>query len=288
MSFALPAIILLLIVLPGVFFRYTYRKGYWRSPVVFDTVLNEFAASIVISLVIQLIVYSLLRTLHLTYDFSSALTFITGYYTQENYLQSVNKIADQYIHILVYFIGINSIAALMGFLLHVCVRFLFLDLRFAVFRFRNEWYYLFSGEETIIDSLKGRYSALERLFIRPRNIRWILNSLFVFVSVVITQGSTTYIYAGVLGDWYYDKQGMLEKIVLLWARRRNIKYDQRGRFTSMSEYEEKRFYPIAGDQLVLDYSKVNTINVDVRYIERVKKGQKVKPKKRARAKKKST
>ena len=51
MNVALPALAVLLLILPGILITYTYRKGFsWRSPIRLGSLQNELGLGIVFAL----------------------------------------------------------------------------------------------------------------------------------------------------------------------------------------------------------------------------------------------
>jgi hypothetical protein len=273
MNIALPPIILLILILPGLLLRYTYRKGTWKSPIIFDTVLNELAAGIVVSIVIHLFCYLFLVAIGIFYDFNASLAILTGFYSQDGFKYSVEIVGRQFAAILSYLAAINIISAAVGLLLHMVVRFLNLDLKMPALRFGNEWYYAFSGEMQVIDAL-AELPIRERLWVKRKNIRDVLDTLYVYVSAVTTQGSRSYLYWGILSDYYFGKDGKLDRIVIIKARRRDFVEDISKPAKAKVELEDERFYEIYGDYLVIDYSKINTLNLDYRFIEEQKQPNK--------------
>lgn len=92
----------------------------------------------------------------------------------------------------------------------------------------------------------------------------------------------SYLYYGILEDFYLDKNGQLDRIILSDVYRRKIDKDKiesttkivdenAKDFTSINnENEQKdRLYQIEGDRLILKYNNLANINIEYLYVTEV-------------------
>lgn len=267
MDVAFPALLIFLIVLPGIVCRYGYRKGTWTSPVYLTSISEEIAYGVVIAAALHLAWGWVLGLFGVVINLDAVLFFLTGIdgagaARAEKALQSVVQSPQG---IFGYFLGLNVAAGLLGFGLHELVRYYRLDLRFPALRFRNEWYYLFRQEDPIMDIIaarRWRWGGREfREWLRfYRSIQG-----YTYVSAVVEQGGVAYIYWGYLHKFFFDKTGGLDRIVLTHTKRRLLDRDKPNPAQPSPEKDD-RFYPISGDYLVLRYAQIQTLNVEYRYI----------------------
>ncbi len=264
MDVAFPALLIFLIVLPGIICRYAYRKGTWISPVYLTSISEEIAYGIVLAAALHLLWGWGLSWFGVAIDLEAVLFFLTGveHTSGERAIRAITFAPER---IFLYFLGLNALAIGVGFGLHAIVRRLRLDLRFRSLRFRNEWYYLFRQEDPIMEIIEARQwkwggRELKDWLTFYRSIQG-----YTYVSAVVEQGGIAYIYWGYLHKFYFDKAGALDRIVLTHAKRRRLDQDKADPAVKSAD-DDVRFYPISGDYLVLRYAQVHTLNIEYRYV----------------------
>lgn len=259
MNIAFPALIILLLVLPGILMRYTYRKGlFWKSPVILGPITDEVGGGIIAALILHAICLCIVDCCSsLTVDFEALLILLTGWpkldIRQEQ--DVLNAISNHHTAILIYLIGANLLGILIGYGLHWFVRARHLDLRYSALRFSNEWHYIFWGERRAFDQ---RHSEIKDLFKKKVDM--------TFISAVVDEGGQSLLYWGVLSEYYFNRAGDLELIVLEKAARRQLSADRQiekdlEEDEEEESEEEERFYPIRGDYLTLRYENIKNLNI---------------------------
>jgi len=132
---------------------------------------------------------------------------------------------------------------MVGLLSGQLVRWTALDTKFKIFRFKNQWFYLFTG-------LHRRFKKYQPHFTE--------GNLFLFVKadVLIEAGGTTKLYSGTVVDYELDPNDCreLSKVVLKDAQRYSKKTDQQGK-------EMMAPKTIPGNLLIVDCSKLVNINL---------------------------
>jgi hypothetical protein len=272
MNIAFPALIVLLLLLPGILLRFSHRRGFFnRSPVTLAPVRDEIGPGIVLGLFIHPAALVLLQVASI--DGPTVDTFLTVVNGATS--NSSSPPSEAVVGGLWYLIGVNLTALVAGTGLHALVRWQKLDLRYDWLRFSNEWYYIFSGEARVFKANQ-----------EDRDLRSIKRFLdrdfdFVFISVVVIQGDVPVLYWGALVDYHFDASGRLEKIVLDEAHRRPLRADEDGTSPKDADtgagagnagnrnaadrplpFASERFVPIRGSYLVIDYADVRTLNVE--------------------------
>jgi len=254
MNFAFPALLVFLLVLPGIILRYTYARGPWgwASPTSMRRVSEELAYGVAFALVLHALWLALVRRLGFAPDVEAMVLLLVGNFGEESRRldRVVASVAEHYTGIAGYLVSLYAGAAVLGNLGHRAVRRLHLDHRTKTFRFDNYWFYMLTGEV-----LDFRENAEEGRTVDG-----------VYCSAVVDHASGSYLYRGIVSDFTFDREGALDTIVLMDAHRRRLTDDR-------AEQEEprphvgpaepdERYYEIRGDFLVLRSSEIRTLNLD--------------------------
>jgi hypothetical protein len=251
MNIAFPALVVLLLLLPGVLLSYSYRRGFFRrSPVTLGPIREEIGRGIVLALFIHPIALLIA-------------SWVTGWLPDTVVLTSLfvadadpTTASTEVVNGLWYLVIVNVGALMVGSLAHWVVRANRLDLRYDFLRFDNEWHYLFSGEARIfkVDQAERTITSIKNYLSHEFE--------FVFVSVVVTVGDQSVLYWGVLSDYFFDASGQLDKVVLKDAQRRLLQPETDDvSAEAATPIQDERFYPIRGSFLVIRYANVQTLNV---------------------------
>jgi hypothetical protein len=138
------------------------------------------------------------------------------------------------------FLGLLYLNAfLIGLLSGQLVRWTALDTRFKLFRFKNQWFYLFSGSHRRFKKYQQHFTEANRF-------------LFAKVDVMVEAGGSNQLYSGTLVDYELDTDNCreLSKVVLKDAHR-----------YSKDDNDKVQPKAIPGNLFVLDCSKLVNINV---------------------------
>ena len=109
----------------------------------------------------------------------------------------------------------------------------------TIFRFHDApWYYLLTGA----DFEKAHEPDV------------------IVISTIVEVAKEAVLYVGVLDDFYFDSNGQLDRLILQNVMRRPIARDKPG-VDDSDALQVDRFYPIDGDNFVIRYSEMVTLNV---------------------------
>lgn len=179
-------------------------------------------------------------------------------------LNSDGEFAPQTVHFLnhnltsfVYYnICIYGSAIFFGFLLHYLIQKLDWDKKTKLLRFKNIWYYVFSGE-----ILKFKKFLKASIDVKIDAMTKDQNTIVTYADVLCEENGTTKLYTGYLVDYDLDSNDMhqLDKIYLLDAHRYE-KCDSK-QFKFQSNYSLR---DIKGHLFVVDYQRV--INLNLTYV----------------------
>lgn len=273
MNIAFPALVVFLLLLPGILLRYGYRRGAFRkTPISLGSLRRSIAAGVIWALAFHTVSLSLLHgvanwspdieTVLLITSKNADQLFSSGMGDSSSLVEATGAARTEVRTLFIYLVGSVGIAYAIGLLLHLVVRKLHLDLRYHFLQFENEWFYLFEGEQRVI-AADARNRTL-------RNIRTYLKeypTAWLSASVVIEQGGKPFLYWGHLVDYYFGENGDLEKIVLEKAHRRVIAKDDERSASAPRPHDDdpqasQRFYPIKGDYLVVWLDQTTNLNID--------------------------
>lgn len=246
MEFAVSALLLLVLLLPGFILQLSYTKGVWRwnSPVVNRPITEQIPSSIIIAGVLHLI-WTPIASLFGEIKYDVLLMFLTGNFghDEEKFSYALDTIAAHPYKPAIYIFSLYAFAALMGYLAHIIVRGRHWDHKFRFVRFNNEWFYWLRAEITQFsetDDLEGEIIGT--------------------VLSAVVHHKEDYLYTGIVIDYFFDKEGNLDRVILDQASRRKLCDDrEQAEATAVS-----RYYSIEGHYVILRYSEM--VTVSLRYL----------------------
>lgn len=225
MNLAFPAIVFLLLVLPG----FLFRSAFWRSERTsfdFSPLSTAMTSVVVASCVLHFIFTVLTRKMSgWSVDYDDLLMLIAAQPGQP-FQGAVGRAGEHFPLILLYFVTISISAMILGRILRVVIMRCRLDRDWwfsDLIKFDTPWYYFFDSIEIGFDGV------------------------LVTATVDTTEG--TALYAGVVIDYRFDKDGVLERLVLSAASKRML--------NGPDDMEDE---PIRG-LLVLPYTEVKALSV---------------------------
>lgn len=261
MNFATPAVLLVLVFLPGVLARSAYLRGRWEShPFKTASIVEEVAYGAGLSLLFHYTWMCLCLKLGSSVNLKAFLTLAYGPGTgNDGFEAAKSEVAANWQLALTYFVSLYAAALISGQVAHRVIRWWKLDLKFQPFRFAHDWFYLFSSE---------RLQFKNRIGDRP--------NVFTLVALLIEQSGSAYIYRGVLDGFFYDEDGQLDRILLQDPYRATLEELEKIELDTAKELKGKDaatidkmtqeklsscFKPIDGTYMVLFASDVRNINI---------------------------
>lgn len=267
MSFTLDFILLLLLfVIPGFVFKRLYFYGEFSKQ--FNTkepLYKSIFYSIIPGIIFQIAGFYLYKLFRNT-DFciNDVINIGKDLYTSKESLygaRTLNFVKGEIDYFFIHQFNINVLAASSGFLLSRIVRLTKLDINSKVFRYRNPWYYILSGE---IQNFK-KFKAGFKIGILKTN-----SNPFKYYppkADILLKGANgeSALYSGFIIDYELDSNNIqnLDKLYLAGATRYRDKRDkdEAEGFTVVGSRTE---VPINGDVFVLDAA--NIININLTFI----------------------
>jgi len=240
-NIALSTFILLLLLLPGLTFRrfyYTeeFSKQYFKS-----SYGELFASTLVPSIIIHAFCLWVFAYPNYEIDFQVLGTLVSGSNDQAEVSRAFKNIDTNKVYILSYFIIVILLSMIGGFSFKLFIRKLKLDRKIKLFRFQNEWHYLFSGEIYDFERIDGHH--------KPIDIK--------YINALVDTSEGPIIYMGILADYVLSKTGGIDRIYLSDVSRKPLKNSLEGEHQNGvgSNYE------MPGDFFVIPFDKIINLHI---------------------------
>jgi hypothetical protein len=167
-----------------------------------------------------------------------------------NYSKSTKFFLKSELWIYVLYTVISCISAILSALLfYYLVRKFRLDIKFKILRFKNQWFYIFSGDYTFFEKYQR---ASSNLVIDNPSIHKDL--MMVYADILVSNNGNTKMYTGYVVDYDLDHNDInkLDKIYLKDVLKYKYKNTEKTDFDTV---------PIPGDLFIIDNSQVVNINL---------------------------
>ena len=247
MNFAFSSLLILLILVPGlIFFRFYYSEEFSKE--YFKTSPFEvISTSLIPSVVFHLIGGAVSSwTTGYSIDLQTVGFLLIG--TNESALikDSITNIQDNVYLIVKYNLLLWGFAGIAGKASRTIIRRSGLDRKQKLFRFRNRWHYILTGELLQFPRVPMEETDLPD---------------FTFIDALVETQEGTIIYKGILAD--YDLTGSgdgLETIYLIHVERRYLSKD-RGDWRYRYRNKKITYYEMPGELFILKYDEIVNLNV---------------------------
>lgn len=241
MNIALPALALLSLLLSG----YIFLSALDRAE---NTTLERkpfeasSAGAIFVSLVLNLL-YVYAVNCYYPIDFNLWFKIISGSKLESADLKSL---VDNGHRIIVFFIFNYAISFCLGKIVQK-ILFECNPYKSSPLAFDTPWYY----------ELKGKLSDEK-------------DAQIIKLSCLQDLKNASYLYYGILEDFYLDKNGQLDRIVLSDVYRRKLDADKQSTDTREDDSPDTlRFYQVDGDRFILKYQQLANINIEYLYVTEI-------------------
>lgn len=219
MNIAFPALLVFLLALPGIILRSSYREWGWRFPVYRLPIGEEVAKSLFSAAALNAVWCALVQCFGYRVVFRDVLIlFVGGTGLPSNlWEQRLTAIADYSIPIAAYFLTLYLGAGILGFIGRQLVRKLHLDWRYPLIRFDNFWHYALNAELPLFRENRDAYARIAGVPVEALPDQEVV----VRLSCVVNHGSNSFVYEGTPFDYFFDRAGGLEKIIV-----RDVTYER--------------------------------------------------------------
>jgi hypothetical protein len=265
MNIAFGALILLLLLIPGLFFRVAYLNVRYSGKTFKSTIIDETLLALAPAFIIQVCGFLFVEgVLH----YSVSLSTIYGLIISSASFKEFEVLRRSLGSFLLYSLVLWAASWGLGYLVRNLIRFFRLDYKYPIFRFQNSWYPILKG--TIVN------------FPGYTHLRTSIQLVWIDVIVETKEGS--YIYSGIIDDFFLSKDEGLDRIYLKNVRRRKLTNEpndnlelissdadetEAANLDQLQEVEidseldalDKRYYYMPGDFFIIPYSQIKNMNI---------------------------
>jgi hypothetical protein len=263
MNIAFGALILLLLLIPGLFFRVAYLNVRYSGKTFKSTIIDETLLALAPAFIIQVGGFLFVeKVLHFSVSLQTIYQLIISSASFKDFEILRNSLG----YFLLYSITLWIVSWCLGYGVRTLIKAFRLDYKYPIFRFQNSWYPILKG--TVVNFPGYRHLQA--------NIQW------VWIDVIVETKEGSYIYSGVIDDFFLTKEEGLDRIYLKNVRRRRltnepnehleiaeseavqtIDLDQIDEPETDSEMDalDKRYYYMPGDFFIIPYSQIKNMNI---------------------------
>jgi hypothetical protein len=257
MNIAFGALMLLLLLIPGLFFRVAYLNVRYSGKSFKTTFIDETLLALAPAFIIQILGFLFVENV---LGKNVSLETIYQVVISSAALKSFNVIQHSLGQYLLYNILLWTSAWLLGYATRRLIKRFKLHYKYPLFRFQNDWYHILRGTILNFPGYEGQTSDIA----------------FVWVDVVLETRDSSYIYSGIVQEFFLSKDEGLDRIYLINVRRRKLSDDletaQLADATTTENSDvsdndapsteiDKRYYYMPGDLFVIPYSQIRSLNV---------------------------
>lgn len=289
MSLTIDFIVLcVFLIIPGVIFkRFYFYDEFSKQFSIREPLYNTLFYAIIPGIVVQIVGYVIYSSVHNQVDIVLCINSIKAIFSKEvgtnNHLSILN---NTNINFLFYHqISVCMLALVLGFSLSRLIRFFKLDRKTRILRFKNEWYYIFSGEILEFKKFRTHFSNVQFSNIIEGD------QFLTHIDVAIDAPNGFEFYSGFLVDYALKDSDPteLDKLFLRRACRYiPIENDQENSQDSIKSNDKENIQKLDSSNIHLRGKKVaipghifiletdKLLNLNVTYIPRKKTKEQVK------------
>ncbi|WP_417266094.1 hypothetical protein [Brumimicrobium sp.] len=251
-------LVFLNIFLPGLIFLRSYFKGEFSKQ--FNTsipIVRLGFYSLIPGIALFLLSVSVFLCIDSDFKLSSGLEIYQNLLSVDEELsfESINFIDNRLWVYIIFLCCTFFSAGVFGLFFHYLIRKFNLDKKYKILRFKNYWYYIFSGEITNFSKFNKAITS-----IKVENIENYSDVLITYADILVDECGKSKLYTGYILDYELDQKNInaLDKIYLLDAHKYNY---------VNQDILKSRFQPtfvkksVPGHIFVIDYKKVLNLNL---------------------------
>lgn len=236
------------LVTPSLIFRRTYYFGKFSVEFFNQPTVQLFSNSIIPGLILH--TSYLYLVLNISSSSDEIFVNLSEIYKSidSNYPFEKSQILQvtRYIFFYNFFLWVYSFV--LGLILFHAIRFLRLDRKVPMFRFKNMWNYVFSGEYLDFNDVPGNYKDVS----------------FTWVDVVTRLNNESIIYSGIFIDYKLEKNSYDIASVTIHKPLRRFLFNSRS--TSYRTSKEKIRRDISGHQLIIPSCDIINMNISYYHV----------------------
>ena len=263
MNIAFGALILLLLLIPGLFFRVAYLNVRYSGKTFKSTIIDETLLALAPAFIIQIGGFLFVEyVLHRSVSLQTIYQLIISSASFKDF-EILRRSLGWF---LLYSVVLWVVSWMLGYAVRTLIKAFGLDYKYPIFRFQNSWYPILKG--TLVNFPGYRHLQA--------------NIQLVWIDVIVETKEGSYIYSGVIDDFFLTKEEGLDRIYLKNVRRRRLTNEpndlpetpavEATPVTDLGEIDEleiasemddldKRYYYMPGDFFIIPYSQIKNMNI---------------------------
>lgn len=239
MNFALPTIILLLMLVPGFLFRRLYYSGEFSKEYFKQNFTDYLFPSLIISLLIHLMCQGFIRIFGYTTSLWPLFLLVGSNGSSSETGFAFLQIYQNIYPLFFYFAFTAFTGAVLGQLGKYTVRKLKLDRKYKLFRYQNEWHYVFTGEILDFPNIAGQTDVQPEV---------------QYVDALVKTAEGSVLYSGYLSHYVLSSSNGIDYLYLSDVKRRYLKDDQ-------PHENADPYYYMPGDFTIIPYREILNLNI---------------------------
>lgn len=243
MNFALPTLTLLFLLTPGLIFRRFYYTGEFSEEYFKATFSDLLTSTIIPSIFINFLAYCCVMKWYVL-NTSTFSVLISGTDDADQINTALNSIYNFKGQLLLYLLLTCFLGAVFGIVTKYLVRKHKIDRRHQMFRFSNQWHYLFTAEILDFPGFRGLTDQVE--------IR--------YLDVLVDTAAGSIIYSGSLEHYILNKQGGIDSIYLSEVKRRYLNDDE-------TVSKESSYYFLPGEFFIIPFNQIKNLHITYYAVE---------------------
>ncbi|PQJ80760.1 hypothetical protein [Polaribacter porphyrae] len=254
------------IIIPGLLFRrFFYFGEFSKQFSTKETVYQSIFYSIIPGIVIQItggVLYFILRNTNLQV---SSIYIIYTDILNGNIILNANTtkfMNSNFVYFLIHIFNTYVLSILLGVITSKLIRYFKLDIKNKIFRFKNQWYYIFSGEILQMKKFKSTINFTGNLYGEKNSI-----TSTTYADILIeTSSGIRELYTGFVIDYDLNNQdiSILERIYL----KNTIRYKKTINNKKGKNKTKTKKVEIPGEIFIL--SGKDIININLTYLPKTK------------------
>jgi hypothetical protein len=233
-NLALPGLIIILGIIPGIVFWNTYFSGTFPKQAAGISPVLELAQYVLFAIPLDALGIIALNVLGSSLSLDTAIRLLTGTVTDVRVPALTASLRSGWPISLGVYVGLIAFSFCSAALMRQIVWATRLDVHLPLFKMKNRWYY----------PLQGRGSGLPRWYMAP------------YADVLAEHpGEKSRLYRGLVEDFELAKDGSIKALTLTDADRGKGRGD------------DFKWIPIPGDQLIIMGERIHSINMRYVHIE---------------------
>lgn len=246
MNIAFGALLIFLLLFPGIILRIAYLEGPYSRRIIQSSLVDELILSLVPAFILQFLGYLIIEQLPIFpygVDEKTFYLLLTGQ-------QGVDfgQIESGISHFFAYQFTVFLLAFGLGKLLRFVVLRQGWDILYPSLSVFNDWYYL----------LKGKLATDVNLPI-----------VAVYADALVETKEGSYLYCGLIKDFFLSKDNGLDRVYFEEVYRRKLDKDLKAeaeKETSTAKWLDDRYYSMPGEFFIIPYAQIKNLNVRYLYL----------------------